>query len=90
MKHNLSSHFLLHIAACCMLAATIVKRIRETSGGLHTTVGALRQFLKYQIKKMKKDILKIASKPVLCVSIFYQFFVRGLLSLCSQNHLIIN
>jgi len=29
---------------CCMLAATIVKRIRETSGGLHTTFGGLAKY----------------------------------------------
>ena len=35
---------------------------------------------------MKEELNSHFTKPMLCVSIFYQFFVRGLFSLCSRIH----
>jgi len=41
LKVAMKSNRALLKAACCMLAATVFKRIRETSGGLHTTVACM-------------------------------------------------
>jgi len=44
---------------------------------LPLTVTGLRQFLKYQIKKMKIDILKIASNLVLVAVCFHYTSYEG-------------